>query len=398
MSAEAPLVVVGGGLVGAAAALALADRGMPVTLVERARPQVNRSRLGFDLRHVALSPASQAFLAGLSGWPSDGCAAYQRMYVWEQWGRARLEFTAAEVNREQLGWLVELSPLLDGLWQRLERHEQVTLHMGEIVDVQPGAASGSEPVRLQLADGRELLGKLVIAADGAQSPIRQSLGGQVRLLDTGHSALATVVRTEKAHQHTAWQRFLVDGPLALLPCVDEHVCSIVWSQPPALAQARIDGSEAEFCRALTQASEKCLGEVLEVDRRVSFPLQQRLAQGMPAPGVLLVGDALRVVHPLAGLGVNLGLEDVRELLSMVHSGLTDVSPQSAIWQRYVRRRRLRSEAMVRTMATLQQVFAQDHPAVNLLRNMGVRAVNSWDGLKQQIMQEAMGLGPLASAD
>lgn len=255
--------------------------------------------------------------------------------------------------------------------------------------------AAADGVTLEFEDAASRRFDFVIAADGAQSVVRRALGLKVAEYPVDQVALATVVRTECSHQHTAWQRFLTDGPLAFLPAPDEHLCSIVWSQSPSAAARRREQSAELFCRDIGFAIEHRLGKVLEVDQRLTFPLtQQRVKNCAPHPRVLLVGDAMRVVHPLAGLGVNLGLEDVRRLLQVAAKHADLSAP--GIWARYARERQVRSQMMIRTMGTLQQLFGSAHPAVSLLRNFGVQSFNALDGVKRQVMQEAMGLGRLGA--
>ncbi|MEM7078005.1 MAG: FAD-dependent oxidoreductase [Pseudomonadota bacterium] len=384
------VAVVGGGLVGATCALGLAEQGFDVTVIERNAPQLRRGRLGLELRNVALSPASQSLLAGLAAWPSDVCPAYTRMEVWEQWGGGRLHFDAAGLGRGELGWIVEQTVITEAVWSRLRGHPRVEILLAavDLVEVLPRAA------RFELADGGHREFDFVVAADGARSKVREGLKLTVRHHDVHQVALATVVRTERPHQATARQRFLLDGPLALLPAQDPHVCSVVWSQSEAKASARQSLDDAAFAQELGVMSEFCLGAVEAVDERLVFPLaQQRVENIHPQARVLFVGDALRVVHPLAGLGVNLGLEDVACLLdvSARHRNLA----RTRIWSRYVAGRGARADAMIAMLNALRIGYAQGQPLRCWVRNLGVDLLERSAWLKHQIMREAMGLGPLA---
>ena len=387
------IVVAGGGPVGATAALSLASRGYRVTLVDRQRPMPGPSGLGMDVRNVALSPSSAGLLRGVNAWPEQA-AAYDKMRVWEERGTSHLDFDAASVNRSELGWLVEVAPLLDRLWQQLDREPNVTVVLGSISGVQPG----NDSVRIALADCEsisELHADLVIASDGANSGVRRALQVPVRRWSTGHMALTTVVRTEQIHANTAWQRFSLDGPLALLPSVNPHVCSIVWSQSESQAERRLDLSDADFCRELFQASEGCLGQMREVGPRQAFPLNQQLAQSAhPHPRVLLLGDALRVVHPLAGLGVNLGFEDLRELLQIAAPG-TELA-QLGIWDKFARQRLLRSEIMLRSLDGLKRLYGNDNPWIGWVRNMGVGWFSRRQWLQRKAIEEATGLNDISA--
>ncbi|MCR9261756.1 MAG: FAD-dependent oxidoreductase [Pseudomonadaceae bacterium] len=386
MAKTSTIAIVGGGLVGVTAALALARRDYQVTLIDRQAPQIQRGALGMDIRNVALSPASQALLDSVGVWGATPAAPYQHMQVWEQWGNSELSFHAADVGALQLGWLVEVSPLLAHAWQQMDRYDNLTVWTSEISDVDVS----SERVEIETATGARGSFDFLIAADGAQSLVRRAMNLDVQQYPVHQVALTTVVKTEQPHQHTAWQRFLTDGPLAFLPAVDEHLCSIVWSQSGEEAERRKAMDEAQFCREIGFAIEHRLGAVTQVDQRFSFPLtQQRLPNCAPDPRVLLIGDAMRVVHPLAGMGVNLGLEDVQQMLEVARPTVDLSAP--GLWTRFARQRQVRAQMMIRIFSALQKIYGSSDPGLALLRNIGVASINRLDGLKQQIMREAMGL-------
>lgn len=396
------IAVVGGGLVGAAAALGAALQGWRVLLVDRAEPVWRPGLLGMDIRNVAVSPASMALLDGLGVWREQHAIAYSHMRVWEEQGTRRLDFDAADVQRQELGWIAENGPLVASLWQRLRAQDGIT----SCTDVRlVGLEPGTEAVKLHLTEHGEQASagtltaraRLVVGADGARSAVRQLLDVPVEAFDTGHHALATVIRTSKPHDGTAFQRFLLDGPLALLPGRHPRQSSVVWSQPPASAQRRSALTDAAFCQEIASASEHCLGSVEAVDHRMVFPLQQMLAATFnPMQRVLLIGDAGRVLHPLAGLGANLGFEDVRDLLNVLRPLLPGADPGAAgAWLSFARRRRSRSRLMVDIMGGLRRAYASKDPLLQWLRNVGVGWVDSSVLLKRQIIREALGLGPIA---
>ncbi len=314
------------------------------------------------------------------------------MEVWEERGTRAMVFDAAEVAREELGWMVENSPAVVALWEAMRRIGNVDIRLDRVEAVRPSA----DRVDVALADG-PAAARLLLAADGASSAIRTCLGVSVRSADVGHVALATVVRTSLPHQATARQRFLLEGPLALLPSLDPRQCSVVWSQPPEQARRRREQSEAEFAGTLTRAMQGCLGEVEAVDARVVFPLQQQLAATFnPHPRVLLIGDAARVLHPLAGLGGNLGFEDVGELLAVLDRLGPAADPGAAgLWQAFDRHRHTRARLMLGVMDGLRRVYARGDPLSQWLRNTAVGWMGRAAPVKRQVMMEAMGLGPVS---
>jgi len=388
------VAVVGGGLVGAAAALAIAGTGASTCLVDRARPEPSLGAFGMDIRNIACSPASQALLAGLGVFSDLTPAPYRRMEVWEERGTAVLEFSAEEAGRTELGWILENSPTVAALWARLERHPRVSIRLGAVT----GLTCSEDQVRLSLA-GEEFAARLLVGVDGARSAVRELAGVETEVLATGQQALATLVRTERAHDGTAFQRFLLDGPLALLPSREAAVSSVVWSQSPEEARRRMALSDEAFCAELESAVESRLGRVRAVDERFVFPLSQHVVESFnPEDRVLLIGDAARVLHPLAGLGANVGFEDVRDLVARLERLPAGADPGArGLWRTFARRRRMRARLMVATMAGFRYAYAEGSPTLTWLRNGAVGWVNGNPTVKRQIIREALGLGPLAAA-
>lgn len=383
MSRERVLVV-GAGPVGATAALKLAELGFDVTVVDRREPVKSKGKLGADIRNFAVNPRSHALLTSVINWPEEAAVPYQHMVVWEERGTSAIRFHAEDLGASELGWLIEMSPLSIALWEALE----------DKVRVIKGSVTGLEEGYVILESGERVESDLIIAADGAQSKIRSLLDVEVREHPVDQHALATVVRTECSHQSTAWQRFLIDGPVALLPSIEENLVSIVWSGSKEETERRLNLSDEAFCQTLTRASESRLGEILAVDSRASFPLTQRFMPNAVIDGrIVFIGDAARVVHPLAGLGVNLGFEDVEALLEVAKTPGSLCRPER--WRKYVRGRRTRSEAMIRTLGALKTFYGTNDPGLGVVRNVGVKLLNHTPGIKHQIMREAMGLGPLS---
>ncbi len=392
--ASVDVLVVGGGLVGAVAALGIAATGRRVGLVDRTRAQESRGAFDMDIRNIACSPASKALLESVGVWQALSPAPYQRMVVWEDRGTAGLEFSAADAGRKELGWILENSPTLLALWKLIDDHPLVDVFLGEVttVDLQADA------VHLDVG-GNRLTAKLLVGVDGARSAVRELVGVRTDVLATGQQALATIVRTEQGHEGVAVQRFLLDGPLALLPSRVPDLSSVVWSQSPEEALRRRDLAEADFCAEIEAAIESRLGRVLAADARFTFPLAQHVvADFNPQARVLLIGDAARVLHPLAGLGANVGFEDVRDLLHGLKRLPVAADPGAqGIWRAFARKRRLRAQLMVAAMAGFRHAYAEGTPVLAWLRNSAVSWINNTAAVKQQIIREALGLGPLSSA-
>jgi 2-polyprenylphenol 6-hydroxylase len=391
---DTDICVIGGGMVGAAAALAAANRGLDVVLWERQRPDFSPTQpgvgLGMGLRTVALNPVAEAFLLGL-GVEVEG-SPIKDMRIWEELGTAKLHFSAAELGVGSLGRIAENDRVVACLWKRLQDMPGVTIHLdAEITAIH----SSEDSVTIEGAAGA-VRARLLIAADGAASRVRALTGSEPRRFETGQAALATIVQTQRPHDQCAYQRFLRDGPVALLPGTAPNLSAVVWSQSIARSGERQSMSEADFCRTLEQSVDGVLGRVEAVDQRLVFPLIQQLAREvLPAARVVLIGDALRVLHPLAGMGVNLGFEDVSALDSHFASG--GDPGQSGRLAAFARRRRTRSVTLISLMSGFQHVYAWQTPGLSWLRNAGVRFVNARTFIRQQILREALGIGPIAKA-
>ncbi len=394
------IAIVGGGMAGSALACALAESPWRVALIEGQLPRAFVRDDFFDPRVVALSAASQRFLDQLGVWKTmraQRLSPFEHMQVWDAEGTAQVTFDCEELRQPALGHIVENSLVVDALHARLRQLPQVQLLCPDTVTALQDSDKLSEPCELTLQSGRIVRSRLVVAADGALSTLRQLSGIDTTEWDYGHTAVIATVRTERPHLRTARQRFMPSGPLAFLPLRDneggEHWCSIVWSVPPEQAQALLELPETDFARQLGQSFEHRLGEILEVRGRFAFPLRQRHARAYHHRHVVLIGDAAHTIHPLAGQGVNLGFIDVQtlaeELLSAQRRGLAPADP--SVLQRYQRRRKGDNLTMTAAMELFKRLFARRELPLRWLRNTGMRGLESLPLAKREIMRRAMGL-------
>lgn len=394
------LTIVGAGLVGASLACAVAQlpgaQSLRIAVVEASGPPEHFAGKNFDPRVVALTAASQELLARIGCWEAiatQRVCAYRQMKVWDGEGTAAITFDAADVRQPQLGHIVENSVLVNALRTRMAQLKNIQLIQPETIsNLQKQTANR---VQLELGSGKRISTSLLIAADGARSKVRELAGFETREWDYGHTAIVTTVRTEKAHEFTAWQRFMHTGPLAFLPLVDgpdDHHCSIVWSAEVQLAEQLMSLDDASFCRQLGEAFEYRLGAIEAVAERFAIPLRQRHAKNYRRPGIVLVGDAAHNIHPLAGQGVNLGLLDVAELSAQIQRALERNIPlvDASILQRYQRARLAGNLGMMSAMETFKQLFGSRSLAVNWLRNTGMRQVDSLGAVKKWIVRAALG--------
>lgn len=365
-SPRSDAVVVGGGVVGAACALALAKLDLQVTLVEALEPP-RWSADRPDLRVYAFAPDNAALLDALGVWTKVREARvqpYRRMRVWDAAAGGELAFDADTLGRSELGWIVENGLLVDRLWAALPR-AGVDVRMPARVQA---LEQGDEGVQLRLDDGGRLDARIAVAADGAGSSLRRLAGIEVAAHDYGQRGVVAYVGTERPHEDTAWQRFLPTGPLAFLPCRDGS-SSIVWTLPDARATEVLALDDDAFADALTRAFDARLGMARPLSRRVAFPLRRQLAESQVCGRVLVVGDAAHVVHPLAGQGVNLGLRDVaglRDAIAAAQQRRTDWAspPRLARW---ARTRRSENALAAHAFDGINRVFSNEAVLSTLLR-------------------------------
>lgn len=384
------VVVAGGGVVGATAALALAEAGLRVMLVEPRESDPWQAGDPPDLRVYAVAPASITLLDKLGAW-RDVLAAraspYRDMRVWDAGADGELHFRAADVGAATLGHIVEQNVLLDALWQRLRVHPRIECRAGVAV----GSFEQRENGIAVAVDDEHFDVEMLVASDGAASPLRGRASIAVESTDYGQRGLVAYVECELHHQHTAWQRFLPDGPLAFLPFQGNR-CSIVWTQSSAEAERRLQLDEAAFNAELTRAFDARLGEVRLISKRAAFPLRRQLAERFVDGRLLLIGDAAHAVHPLAGQGANLGLQDAAFLMGLVEAG---EGPQTAgQWQRllirYARERRSESAIAGRAFSGINALFSNDQPLLTLLRGPGLGLVSHMAPLRSLLAKHAAG--------
>ncbi|HEX7325931.1 MAG TPA: FAD-dependent oxidoreductase [Rhodanobacteraceae bacterium] len=393
MNARRPAVdiaVAGGGMVGAACALALARRGFAVTLLEAHAPAPWRAEDAEDLRVIALAPSSARLLDELGVWhaiEAARVAPYRRMRVWDAATNAELAFDAARDGRAELGWIVENKLVAWTLWQALD-----AAGVRRLCPAQVDAFEQRDGrVVLGLAGGETLAAGLLVIADGGGSRLRERAGIATRGRDYHQRAVVAHVATERQHQHTAWQRFNREGLVALLPLCNGR-SSVVWSLPEARAREVLALDDAAFCTAVGVASDFRLGAVTQTTPRASFALRLQVAETFARGRCVLVGDAAHAVHPLAGQGANLGLRDVAELVAVLSAARDAGGDFGAahVLQRYARRRRAAGLFDAYAFDAVERMFGWHAPGWGLLRGAGVRVLDALAPLKYRLAAHAAG--------
>jgi len=376
-------IILGGGPVGLALAAALAREKLSVALVDRAdlvARERNAGDDGWDARVYAVSPGSAEFLRSLGGWqrlPADRLAAIEAMDVFGDTS-GRVRFDAYEIGERALAWIVENRELMAALTESVRTDEGIEV----IARCEPQAILWhADRAELRLADGRVLIARLIVGADGLHSWARSQAGIVHAPRAYGQIAVVANFETERAHRGCAFQWFLADrGVLAWLPLPGRRI-SIVWSAPEALAHELLSLDESALSERVAAAGGQTLGKLRVITPAASFPLSYLKLPSVVAPRLALVGDAAHGVHPLAGQGVNLGFGDAAALAGVLaqRGPLADVGA-AILLERYARLRALPVLGMQFVTDALVRLF--DARPLKTLRNQGMRAVGSFSPLRR----------------
>ncbi|HMA10992.1 MAG TPA: FAD-dependent monooxygenase [Steroidobacteraceae bacterium] len=378
-AARHQVAIVGGGMVGAALALLLVQRArIPAAAILLLEPEPARPLppgAAYELRVSAISPANRRLLQQLGAWALmdlSRVAAYERMAVWSESTPPDspdvLRFDAAELGEPDLGSIVENRNLQAALLARCAAVGIAPLH-SRLASLE----TSLEGVRLGL-EGNTLDVELVVGADGANSAVRRLLGIGETVREYGERGIVATVSSERGHQHTAWQRFLSTGPLALLPLANGET-SIVWSAQDAEATRLMDLPAAEFSEALTVASAGVLGRLTLTSARAAFALRRMTAKRFAGNRCALVGDAAHVIHPLAGQGVNEGLQDALCLAEVLAARPARESPGAERQlAAYARERRAGNAVTGAMMDALDGLFTGSGPVTRMVATAGMALV------------------------
>jgi 2-octaprenylphenol hydroxylase len=394
------IVVVGGGVTGLMAAALLAKGpqrdALNITLVDAAPRPVFSPDDDVALRVSAIATGTTELFASVGAWEYTAATRvgpYTSMRIWDEndtyESAAALRFSADEFAISQLGFIVENVLLQDVLLYQLDRTDTTLKFESPIGRLRRTARH----YELDLESGESLMADLVVGADGARSFVRSAVGIETNEWPYEQTAFVTHLRPEKAHDGAALQRFLRDGPLGILPLQDGRV-SVVWSTTPEQAKAALAADDTATGCILSEASDYVLGNLEVAGPKGAFPLCARHATAYVLPNLALIGDAAHAIHPLAGQGANLGLQDAAELAAQISGAIEQgLHPgDRPVLRRYERARRGANATMLHFMTGLNRLFTTDSAVLGELRTAGMRAFNRSGPIRELAVKVALGVG------
>lgn len=395
MTTDTDIAIIGGSLNGATLALALAQAGLRVTVID-ALPLEAQRKTGFDGRSYAIALASVRMLRALGLWESLAPDAQPILDIKVSDGRAgegpspcALHFDHAELEEGPMGHMVEDRHLRPVLLDALAAKKGIDHRPGRMVTAQDVSRAVG---RLTLDDGSQITASLIVGADGRTGPTAARAGIRRRVKDYGQTALVCAIEHARPHHGVAHQFFMPEGPLAILPLTGNR-CSIVWTEAKAQALAVQALGDADYLKVLRPRFGDFLGDIRLAGARYTYPLNLTLADSFVAAHLALVGDAARGVHPIAGQGLNAGLRDVASLAEVVvqaHRRGEDIGA-APVLARYARWRRADTAALATATDTFNRLFSNDNPLLRAGRDIGLGLVNAAPPLRRAFMREAAGL-------
>jgi len=394
------IVVVGGGVTGLMAATLLAKGAqrdvLDITLVDAAPRPVFSPDDEVALRVSAIATGTAELFDSVGAWEyaaATRVGPYTGMRIWDgndtPESTAALHFDADEFAIQQLGFIVENVLLQDVLLYQLDRTDATLRFESPIHKIKRTARH----YELDFESGGSLTADLVVGADGARSFVRSAVGIETNEWPYEQTAFVTHLRPEKPHDGVALQRFLREGPLGILPLRDGRV-SVVWSTTPEQVKAALAADDAATGRMLSEASDFVLGSLEVAGPKGAFPLCARHATHYVLPNLALIGDAAHAIHPLAGQGANLGLQDAAELAAQVSGAIGQgLHPgDRPVLRRYERARKGANATMLHFMTGLNRLFTTDSPVLGELRTAGMRAFNRSGPIREHAVKVALGIG------
>ncbi|WP_426360049.1 FAD-dependent monooxygenase [Pseudocolwellia sp. HL-MZ19] len=387
-------VVIGGGMIGAASAVALANLGLKIAIVELSPCQVFSAQSSFDLRVSAISVATQQLLEQLDVWQSlsqKRMCPYSRLGVWET-ELSYTEFDAKNIEQSILGHIVENKLIQLSLWEVISSNNNITTFCP---DTLISFTQNSEQVIVEL-ESETITAKLLVAADGANSKVRSLANIGVTGWDYNQSAMLINVETQLPQQNITWQQFYETGPVAMLPLSGESelggYASLVWYHQKSEIKRLSSLSNHQLEAEIMQHFPTRLGKIKVLDKG-AFPLTRKHANTYQKNRVLLLGDSAHTINPMAGQGVNIGFKDVKALQHIIAKAIGNGESWSNInvLARYEKQRRTDNLMMMTTMDMLYSSFSHPSTIAKVVRNVGLLLANHSGAIKNKALAYACGL-------
>jgi 2-octaprenyl-6-methoxyphenol hydroxylase len=387
------VAIVGGGMVGATLAAALAPLNLRVVLIE-AIPHNAAAQPSFDERTTALSNGSRRILETIGVWPAlDALATpIAKIHVSDQgrFGFARID--AREQGLAAMGYVLPNRALGSVLWSRLSSQRIKVFCPAEVSRI----TANDEAVKIEITEARAKIAidaRLIVAADGAQSAVRSAFGVAAEVRDYEQTAVITTVLPQRFHDNVAYERFTPSGPLALLP-LDGGRCTLVLTLPKDAAQSALAWSDQEFLAEVQRRFGFRLGRFLKVGRRVPYPLSLTRSDRTSAPRCVIIGNAAQGLHPVAGMGFNLGLRDVACLAELIaENARSNADPgQLKLLREYDAWRTADRGGVIAFTDGLVRLFSNPLSGVARLRNLGLLAFDLLPPAKSALSRLSTGGG------
>ncbi|WP_254429796.1 FAD-dependent monooxygenase [Ruegeria atlantica] len=395
MEHNSDILIVGGGLNGPALALALAQTGHSVTVID-ALAEKARKNAAFDGRAYALALASQRLLAAVNVWDKVAEHAQPMLEIKVTDGHAGagpspffMHFDHAEIEEGPMGFMVEDRHLRRAFLDTMAEEKGINQISGKTVIAQDNDANG---VKLTLDDGTQVTGSLLVGCDGRRSGTAVRAGIKRSGWDYGQTALVCAIEHDLPHHGIAHQFFMPPGPLAILPLTGNR-SSIVWSERTEMAQRINAMPEADYLQVLRPRFGGFLGDIRLQGDRFTYPLNLTIANSFVGDRMALVGDAAHGMHPIAGQGLNAGLRDVgalAEVLTLAGRRGEDIG-SVLVLERYQEWRRFDTAALAMATDVFNKLFSNDNPILRFGRDIGMEIVDSLPGLRRGFVREAAGL-------
>ena len=391
------ILVAGGGMVGlTVAALLSGDDRLHVTVVDAGERPSFKPTDDVSLRVSSIAPGSIDVLSAVGAWQeivSTRACPFRDMRVWDASGSVdspeTLVFESAEFAMSELGFIVENVLVQHALLNQLDESGVEIRYACPIESL----LRRDRRFEIELASGDKLAPDLVIGADGARSLVRDEAGIAVKTYPHAQKAFVTCLETELGHRNTAWQRFLQDGPVGVLPLTDGRV-SIVWSTTPEIAESAMAMPDDELSARLTAVTDGALGKLTVAGPRGAFPLKSQHARAYVLEGLALAGDAAHAIHPLAGQGVNLGIADAKQLADVILAALRDDENPGDLptLRRYERARKGANKTMLHFMDVLNRLFSNESAPLARVRGLGMYLFNKSGPVRDKAVRTALGAG------